>query len=73
MEHNFRVDNNTVTLRNRIQSLRKMNLSKIYEFRQPVRNHRIPSADWINTFMRPLEMKSMNRLLTNFLVLLVQN
>lgn len=54
IEHNFSFENKTVTLRNQNQSLGKMELSKIYEFRQPIRNHRIPSADWINIFMNPL-------------------
>ena len=54
IEHNFQVDNNTITLKNRNQSLGKNKLSEIYEFRYPVKDHKIPSGDWINTFMEPL-------------------
>lgn len=53
MEHNFRVVNNTITLRDGSIFSGKNKLYKTYEIRYPLKQT-ISSGDWINTFMEPL-------------------
>jgi hypothetical protein len=55
IEHNFSVNNNNaVTLRVGQKSLGNKKLYEIFEFKYPIKNHKIPSGDWINMFMEPL-------------------
>jgi hypothetical protein len=54
IQHNFDMDNNNLILRDAQVSLGNIKLFEIFEFRHPIKNHRIPSGDWINTIMEPL-------------------